>query len=393
MPYAISHQRCAPVVGVLLALALTSCAYVPAPSPSPSEPHLVALDATQCRDALRDDSSPESLERALARSVDALQKLPADRTLNVLDRRVSVADLLAMLNSLSGATSVAAQICDRFRVYRVALSEPLLVTGYYQPELTASRERSERFRYPMYRTPGDIVDIDLGQFCTQCNGRIAQGRVQNGSLIPYYSRAEVDGGALDGRSLELAWLDDPVEAYFLHVQGSAVLRFADGVRMQISYGGSNGRPYTSIGRVLIEQGKMARDAVSMQALKNYLRAHPDEQAALMNANQRYIFFRTVVAGPIGSLGAPLTAGRSIAADASVYPTGGLTFLHVAARAAGFAERDQPNIGFQRFALIQDAGSAITGANRLDVFWGTGSTAEAIAGELRDAGELYLVLPQ
>jgi len=391
MPSASHHQRCPPFAAALLALALSSCADLKAPLPSsPSEPHLVAIDTAQCHDLLRDDSSPESLARALARSVDALQKLPADRTLNGLDRRVRVADLLAMLNSLGGAADIAGQICDRLHVYRVALAEPLLITGYYEPELAASRTRSETFRYPLYRTPTDVVDIDLGQFCAQCNGRITQGRVQNGTLIPYLSRAEIDAGALSGRDLELAWLDDPVEAYFLHVQGSAVLRFADGVRMQIGYSSSNGRPYTSIGRVLVEQGKVPREAASLQTLKAYLRAHPDEQAASMNANQRYIFFRTVFAGPIGSLGVPLTAGRSLAADASVYPPGALVFLRMAPRDQPSAVSHQPV--FQRFAFIQDAGSAITGTSRIDVFWGTGTNAESIAGDMRNGGELYLVLP-
>ncbi len=172
------------------------------------------------------------------------------------------------------------------------------------------------------------------------------------------------------------------------MQGSALLRFDDGVHLQVSYSSANGRPYTSIGRVLAEQGKLPRDAVSLQALKDYLRAHPDEQAGLMGANQRYIFFRTVVAGPIGSLGVPLTAGRSLAADASVYPPGVLAFLRIRPRAAS---SDQHTVS--RFAVIQDAGAAITGANRIDVFWGTGATAESMAGDLHNPGELYLLLPQ
>jgi membrane-bound lytic murein transglycosylase A len=267
----------------------------------------------------------------------------------------------------------------------------MLVTGYYQPELTASRRRTERFRYPLYRTPDDLVDVDLSQFCPDCRSRVGQGRVENGKVVPYYSRAEIEAGALVDRGYEIAWLDDPVEVYFLHVQGSAVLRFDDGVHMQVSYGGSNGRPYTSIGSVLIAQGKMSRGAVSLKTLKDYLRGHPEEQAALTAANQRHIFFRTVAVGPIGSLGITLTAGRSIAADASVYPAGALMFLRVAPRATAASAAEKPV--FSRFAVIQDAGSAISGASRADVFWGSGPTAEAIAGDLRNPGEMYLVLPK
>jgi membrane-bound lytic murein transglycosylase A len=161
--------------------------------------------------------------------------------------------------------------------------------------------------------------------------------------------------------------------------------------MQISYSSSNGRPYTSLGSVLIGQGKMSRDTVSLQALKDYLHAHPEEESALTAANERYIFFRAVAAGPIGSLGVPLTAGRSIAADASVYPPGALAFLRIASRGTPSSESGKPAVA--RLALIQDAGTAISGPNRIDVFWGTGPTAEAIAGDMRNPGELYLVLPK
>jgi membrane-bound lytic murein transglycosylase A len=143
--------------------------------------------------------------------------------------------------------------------------------------------------------------------------------------------------------------------------------------------------------VLVDQGKMSRDLVSLQALKDYLRAHPDEQSALMAANQRYIFFRTVAAGPIGSLGVPLTAGRSIAADASVYPPGAPVFLRIAPRERGLTTSDPP--AFSRIALVQDAGVAIAGPSRVDVYWGTGDAAEAIAGKLRNPGQLYVVLPE
>jgi membrane-bound lytic murein transglycosylase A len=366
-------------------LTLSSCAYLPAalPPATAPQPRFVPLDSEACRALLRDDAPTESLQQAVARSMQYLRTQPADRVLTALDRRVMIGDLMSVLNTLHSELGSALpqgegegkniqHLCDRFRLYRAQLAEPVLVTGYYQPELTASRTRTSRFRYPLYRTPDDLVDIDLGALCPACSGRVAEGRVQDGKLVAYYSRAEIDAGTLAGRGLEIAWLDDPVEVFFLHVQGSALLRYDDGVHLQVSYSGSNGLPYTSIGRLLIEQGKIARDAVSLQALKDYLRAHPDEQSTLMAANQRYIFFRTVVAGPVGSLGVPLTAGRSIAADPAVYPRGALVFLHISARDTRSANGDRP--GLSRFALIQDAGATIAGPDRLYVFWGTGATA-------------------
>ena len=376
---------------------LPSCTYSPGSPlrtlPETTQPHLVALTADECRAVVHDDAPVESLRQAAARSLDYVEKLPSKQT-KVFDRSVSAADVQTVLDAVVAATNSAdwpGAVCDHLRLYRAELPAPLLVTGYYQPELPASRERTERFRYPLYRTPSDLVDVDLGQFCSGCAGHTAHGRVQDGKLVPYYSRAEIDAGALAGRDDELAWLDDPVEAFFLHVQGSALLRFDDGVHMEISYSSSNGRPYSSLGRVLIEQGKMTRDTVSLMALKDYLHTHADEQAALMATNPRYIFFRTVVVGPIGSVGVPLTGGRSIAADASVYPPGALAFLRIDPRDQQSVSRPVPT--FARFAVIQDAGTAITGPSRIDVFWGTGANAESIAGDMRNPGELYLVFPE
>lgn len=384
--------------GVALAMVcatLTSCAYLPptwTPAGPTAEPRLVALDDQTCRALLHDDAPPVSLQQASARSIEALKRLPQDRVLRALDRKVKIEELIAVLSTVADMTAAGGswgqRVCDRFHLYRAELPRPLLVTGYYQPEIAASRRRSERFRYPLYRTPDDLIDIDLSQFCPDCRNRTGQGRVENGKVVAYYTRADIDAGVLAGRGYEIAWLDDPVEAYFMHVQGSAVLRFEDGVHMQVSYSGSNGRPYTSLGSVLIAQGKMPREAVSLQTLKDYLRAHPDEHAALTATNQRYIFFRTVAVGPIGSLGITLTDGRSVAADASVYPAGALAFVRVAPR-AGSAE---DKAVFSRFAVIQDAGAAISGPNRLDIYWGTGHTAERIAGELRNPGEMFFVLP-
>jgi len=378
----------------LVFLTLAACTRTPLPqrpAPAPSEPQLVSVSPAECHAVLHDSASPESLQHALAHSVDALEHLPSERTLPVLDRHVTAGEVRTMLATLATSADPAQDACDRLHVYRVEVPKPLLITGYYQPELPASRERTERFRYPLYRTPSDLVDVELAQFCDGCAGRTGHGRVEDGKLVPYYSRADIDAGALAGHADALAWLDDPVEAFFLHVQGSALLRFDDGVHMQISYASSNGRRYTSLGRVLVEQGKLSQDLVSLSSLKEYLHAHPDEQAALMAANQRYIFFRTVVAGPIGSLGVPLTGGRSIAADATVYPPGALVFLRI-------GRRDQPArnseaFAYERFALIQDAGTAISGPSRIDVYWGSGATAEAIAGDMHNPGEMYVVLPR
>ena len=359
--------------------------------PEVDRPHLVALTPDQCRSLIGDDSSAPSLQNAVARSLEYLSRIPSERTWTALDRQVragSLYDLLSILQKNAADGDWSNRGCALATVYRGAAPDDMLVTGYYQPELAASRTQTRRFRYPLYREPDDLVEIDLSQWCPECGHRIVQGRVKDGHLIPYYSRQQIDAGALERRGYEIAWLEDPVEAFFMHVQGSAVLRFDDGVQMHASYSSSNGRSYTSIGRVLIERGQLTRENLSMQALKRYLRAHPEEQAEIMSTNERYIFFRTVTNGPIGSLGVPLTAGRSIAADAAVYPPGALVFMKIAPRPEA-----PEGASTARFALIQDSGIAISGPGRFDVFWGTGTTAEAIAGDMRNPGELYLVLPR
>jgi membrane-bound lytic murein transglycosylase A len=309
---------------------------------------------------------------------------------------VTVAELRAALRSAADAAGTtenwAEQLCTRLQLFRVEVpgsgaSKDVLITGYYEPEVPARRRRDERFRFPLYRRPDDLVDLNLAGFCDGCARVRTQGRLHNRTVVPYFTRAEIEAGALGGKGYELAWLDDPVEAFFLHVQGSGKLRFQDGTHMQISYASANGHAYTSIGSLLIQRGKLEAASVSLQTIKAYLRAHPPESAEIMAANERYVFFRTVPVGPIGSLGVPLTAGRSIAADPGVYPRGALAFLRI-----GSDEADSGMNRHTRLAVIQDSGAAIRGARRIDVFWGAGSAAERIAGDMRAPGEVYLLLP-
>jgi len=345
--------------------------------------------------AFVDDGDTSSLRTAVRRSLDALNRPERAEgpVYEVGGLRVTAADLRRTLEVFDQGLQAAPEGSDwgewirsRFDVVRVS-DRPLLVTGYYEPELPASRERTERFRYPIYRLPDDLVDIDVGAFCAACAGRIAVGRVQGRRFVPYYSRADIDGsGALQGREAELAWLDDPVEVFFLHVQGSGLLRFEDGSAMRVSYAGSNGRPYRSIGKILVEAGKMPLEEASLSSLKAYVRAHPEERDSLFAQNERYVFFRPVPVGPIGSLGVPLTAGRSLAVDSDAYPLGSLGFLRVGAESGS----DRP-ASIARFVCAQDTGAAITGPARVDLFWGTGEAAARRAGDLRATGELYILV--
>lgn len=385
-----------------LLLWVVGCAE-PAKTPLPSAPtmasgnevsprtdaRLVALDDAACRQYLQDDATPDSLRQAAERNLGYLSRLPSDRLLAFPGRAIPAWQLVSVTRAVLelDATDLG-RLCQRFRLYRVVLPEPLLVTGYYQPELRASRKPSERFRYPIYRTPDDLVDVDLKEFCPQCPARVIQGRVKHGKLVPYFTRAEIEAGALAGRGYELAWLDDPVEAYFLHVQGSAVLELEDGVRLQVSYAASNGQPYRSIAKILSERGQLPSSALTLRALKDYLRAHPSEQAHLFAQNPRWIFFRGVAAGPVGSCGVPLTAGRSAAVDPSVYAHGALAFVEISPRRGAAPSTHS----YRRFVFLQDTATALSGPSRLDMYWGSGPVAEAVAGEMENPGQLYFLLP-
>lgn len=344
--------------------------------------------------AFADDSDVSSLLECVRRSLDQLDRLPADRSYQTGGERVTVADLQRTLSTFQDAVLAAPRPIDwnallggRFRVVRGAPASGFLFTGYFEPELAASRERSERFRHPIYRVPDDLVQIDLSAYCPSCGATSAIGRIKDHGLVPYYSRAEIDGdGVLDGQEAELAWLEDPIEVYFLHVQGSGLLHFSDGTRMQVSFAGSNGRDYRSIGKLLVEQGKVPLESASLQTLRQYLRDHPQEREAILFANERYVFFRPVPVGPIGSLGVPLTPGRSIAVDPGAYPLGSLAFIHTERPGESNAR-----VPLSRFVCAQDAGAAITGPGRVDVFWGEGADAERVAGPMRSPGVMYMLL--
>lgn len=343
---------------------------------------------------LADDSDPASLLTCVRRSLRQLERLPPERAYPTAAGRVRVAELVRTLTLFEQILETApephdwsALLRERFRFLRAAPAGGLLFTGYFQPELRAAREPSERWAHPLYEVPDDLVRTDHSEQCPECEHATTIGRQENGRLVPYHSRAEIDGdGALRGRDLELAWVDDPIDLFFLHVQGSGLLRFEDGTAMQVGFAGSNGREYRSIGKLLVESGGVPLESASLATLRDYLRARPEERDRILFANERYVFFRPLPIGPIGSLGVPLTAGRSVAVDPGSYPLGSLVWIH--SQRPGEAGAPVP---LSRFACVQDAGAAIAGPGRVDVFWGAGPEAERIAGPMRAAGDMLLLL--
>jgi peptidoglycan lytic transglycosylase A len=259
-----------------------------------------------------------------------------------------------------------------------------LFTGYYEPLLHGALTRGGKYQTPILRRPPDLVMVDLGRFRPAWHGERIAGRVVDGALVPYASRAEIEHGALDDMDLALAWVDSPVDAFFLQVQGSGRVELPDGSMIDLGYDGQNGQPYVAIGRLLIARGALTPETTSLQSIRAWIDAHPAEGAALMDENPSYVFFReTTGPGPIGSEGVVLTPRRSLAVDRSFVPLGTPVYL-VATDA---------RISLERLMVAQDTGGAISGPVRGDVFWGFGAEAEAKAGTMRARGRYYLLLPK
>jgi membrane-bound lytic murein transglycosylase A len=265
-----------------------------------------------------------------------------------------------------------------------------LFTGYYEALLRGSRKRSARYRVPLYGRPPELVTVDLGKFREDLRGKRIAGRVADGALVPLPDRAANEQGALARRGLELVWVDSPVDAFFLEIQGSGRVRLAEGGEMRVGYAGDNGRPYSAIGRELVRRGVYSPAEVSIQSIRRWLEAHPGEADALMETNASYVFFQKVGGeGPLGAEGVPLTPGRSLAVDRRHWPLGLPLWLDGTAPAPRDGDPDRP---LRRLLIAQDTGGAIRGPIRGDVFWGAGPEPEAIAGRMKHQGRLWVLLP-
>ncbi|MFL6862830.1 MAG: murein transglycosylase A [Allosphingosinicella sp.] len=267
---------------------------------------------------------------------------------------------------------------DRFEAVRIGEGKAF-VTGYYEPEIQGSRVPIPGYEVPVYAKPDDLVDADPAAVAA---GAPRRGRLENGVVVPYYDRAEIEDGALAGRGLEIAWAKDPVALFFLEIQGSGRLRLPDGGVMRIGYAGQNGRDYVGIGRLMRERGLVEPGHTTMQDLVAWLHDHPDEGRALMRENKSYVFFRELTgAGPLGALGVAVTPRATVAADPKFVPLGAPVLL------------DLDRTEASGLWVAQDTGGAIRGRNRFDTFWGAGEEAARIAGGMQGSGTALILVPK
>ena len=282
---------------------------------------------------------------------------------------------------------------DHFVPWRLANPDGALeglVTGYYEPLIRGSRVRAAPYVYPLYAPPDDLLTIDLSATNPELRGMRLRGRMEGRRIVPYYSRAEIARGAAPVAGKEIVWVDDPIEAFFLQIQGSGRVRLESGETLRVGYADQNGHPFLSIGRYLVERGELKLGEASMQTIKSWAAANPRRLEELLNQNPSFVFFRELpldnpVNGPVGALGVPLTAGRSIAVDPRYVPLGAPVFLATTHPASATP--------LNRLVLAQDTGGAIRNPVRADFFWGFGAEAGAQAGRMRQQGRMWVLLPK
>ena len=264
-----------------------------------------------------------------------------------------------------------------------------LFTGYYEPELHGSRTRHGRYQTPVYGLPADLITIDLSQFPSALSSQRIAGRIDGAKLVPFATRAEIDAKGLKSSRI-LFYGDDPVAVFFLHIQGSGRVVFDDGNVARVAYAGQNGWPYTAIGKTLIEEGAMTRDRMSMQAIRDWLRVHPNRARKIMESDASFVFFRELplgdpTLGSPGAEGASLTPGASIAVDMKNHPLGAPFFV--------VTKMPGSKTDLHRLFIAQDTGGAIRGPVRADIFFGFGPDAKLNAGGMKQTGQLYVLLPK
>jgi membrane-bound lytic murein transglycosylase A len=386
---------------VLLTVASAVCCY-PVLKKEAQRPEEALRQVHLFSPEFRDDMDSESLTLAVRRNIEYLDRLGPETVFHYgLDDftskqvRESQEAFLDLLAKGLDPDHLSREIRKKFRVYRATGrvgDRRVLFTGYYEPVYEGSLAPDETFKYPLYRTPYDLIRIDLSLFSEKFKGENIVGRIEGKKVLPYYSRYQIEvERVLEGKGLEMVWLKDPLDVTFLHIQGSGRLRLPEGKDLFVHYQASNGRPYRSIGRYMIEKGFLAREEMSMQAIRKYLTENREVLDEVLNYNPSYVFFREVGNGPLGSLGVLLTPGRSVALDSKIFPRGALGFIECQ---KPFVNDQGDIIGwtkFSRFVLNQDSGGAIKGAGRADIFWGSGPYAELTAGHLQHGGDLYILI--
>jgi len=391
------------IYAIAFALLVFSCKPKPMVKPKPpTRENAMELISSWSYPDFLDDMTYNGLEDSLLQSLSYLNKIPADRQFifgkdqyNARHMIKSLQHFLDYIKTRPPRQDLKKFIQSDYRIYRSVGRNgegEVLYTGYYEPLLKGSLVRSDRYRFPIYTRPRDLITIDLSLFHKKFRGEKIIGRYTNQSVVPYYDRSEIEtGGVLEDKAEALAWAEDPVDVFFLQIQGSGKVQLENGNVFNVHYQATNGRPYRSIGKLLIDEEKISVADMSMQKIREYLNNHPEEIDTVLNYNPSYVFFIIEPNGPLGNINVKLTPGRSIALDRRIFPSAALAFIETEKPLIDDAGQIHSWQRFSRFVLNQDTGGAIKGPGRADLFWGNGPYAEIAAGHLKHTGELYFLV--
>jgi len=349
-----------------------------------------------------DDMDYDNLEHGIRQSLSYLKKRPKDmkfkfgqdvyETSHMID---SLVKFLEFTEKKPSADELRKYINENYYVYKSTGSNgsgEVLFTGYYEPFLEGSLSKSDIYKYPVYGTPSDLISIALSLFSPKYEGEKITGRYTGQTVVPYYDRKEIEtGGTLDGKAPVLAWVKDPVDLFFLQIQGSGKILLDNDETINIHYHASNGRPYKSIGNLLIQKEIIPHSEMSMQRIRAYLNSNPEDVQEILNYNPSYVFFQTEEDGPRGYLDVKLTPERSIALDRRIFPLAGLVYIETVKPLVSGNGEITEWIKSNKFVLNHDTGGAIRGPGRADIFWGNGKYAETAAGNMQHKGSLYFLI--
>jgi len=376
----------------LILLSLAGCTRGVVRMPAPSADTFILVSGEQID--LDDDLDFASLELAIDRSVKYYEGSGRNSVYRMADKLIVAKQmkdsLLVFLKIIKSDASIEEkknQIRQEFDIYRAAGDDEyggVLFTGYYEPLLDGSLTPTDKYKYPLYKSPPDLVMRAISKNETKIS------RMKNGEAVPYYTRREIDvEGVLKGKNLELVWVSDPVDLFSLHIQGSGKIKLENGTLITVGYAQDNGRPFRSITKFMLDSGKISSRDASYQHV--FLRGKEEQEMYdILSYNERYIFFR-FVKEPIGSLGQPVTPDRSIATDPDYFPQGALAFIRLRKPVFDAEGNIRQRVPFSRFVLSQDKGSAIKGPGRVDLFCGFGANAQSTAGTLKEKGELFFLI--
>ena len=388
---------------ILTAAILVGCVGEKRERPEKPHPALRVL-APDAYPRFTDDMDYDGLVSGINQSLIYLAKRPPDKLFRFGSDAVTTAAMMAGMTRFRdfiahgpSATDLSEFIRDHYRIYRAAGSTDdgqVLFTGYYEPLLEGRRAQDDTFRYPIYGRPADLAILDLTPFGKKYEGVKLVGRYTNPDFVPYHDRRSIDlSDVLAEKAPVLAWVNDPVDLFFLHIQGSGQIQIPAQDNLHVHYAAANGRPYRSIGRLLIDTGKVPKEEMSMQRIRAYLADHPEELNAVLHHNPSYVFFQLERKGPLGAINVVLTPGRSLAVDRKLFPLAGLAFARTQIPLVDGNGHISQWADTARFVLPQDTGGAIKGAGRADLFWGSGDYAALAAGHMQHKGDLFWLAPK